>query len=210
MKQKILVSIVILFFYYNFAMAQEWSKEDSIRLKNILDGKEAFKINEDIRIVIGESHLTTPFLMNKRENPYLDLIKDFDNIVSPDSMRNLDPYSMPPAVFSLYTQKVLKATSPDYTKHNFKLTDKDIAEIKKASYMGRSNTRLVNTDPLQKYRGINFVPIMSLMFKMIPIQLPNRDDKNKEPAPMTENERKLLNQSINNLRQSIESSVEQD
>jgi hypothetical protein len=101
MMQKLFACLIVLFVYFNFAMAQEWSKEDSIWLQNVLEGKEVLKLNEDAKKAIEDGSLIIQSLMKKNENRHLDIIIDFNNIGRPDPMRKIDPYSMPLAVFSL-------------------------------------------------------------------------------------------------------------
>jgi hypothetical protein len=113
MKLKIFVSVILLFLFCFPGFAQEWTKVDSIWLQNVLEGKEAIKINEDTRKAIEEGRLITPPAWFKNIELEAELIKDFDNIGAPDSfrIRSLDPYSMPPAVYALYVLYIEKMDS---------------------------------------------------------------------------------------------------
>ena len=95
--------------------AQEWSKEDSLWLINILDGKYDLKINEDTKKAIEDGTLVLPSWMKNKEGDiiHLDIIRDLDNTGIPDSARihSVDPYSMPPAVFAMYALYMNKMDS---------------------------------------------------------------------------------------------------
>ena len=105
MKKKLSLSFLFFFFSCSLIQAQEWTREDSIWLQNVLEGKEELKINEDTRKVIEEGRLILPSWMHSDDNQSnLELLKDFENVGAPDSLyyRTFDPLTMPPAVFALY------------------------------------------------------------------------------------------------------------
>jgi len=186
-------------------MAQEWSKEDSIWLQNIMEGKEVLKINEDVIKAIEVGRLITPSLFKKDKNRYIDLIKDFEDIGTPDLMNKIDPYSMPPAVFSLY---ILKMPAID-KEFRFELTDKEKGQLKVPLPTNLSNMiRPFNTDPLHTYGGGNLMMGISSLLKLI-----NRRQlelEKEKPNPISESERRRLIQLINDLRQSVKTSAEQE
>jgi hypothetical protein len=203
--QKQIFFIIILFFHYNFAIAQEWSKEDSIWLQNVMEGKEVLKINEDVIKAIEDGRFITPSLFMKDKNRYIDLIKDFEDIETPDKMNKIDPYSMPPAVFSLY---VLKMPSID-KEFRFELTDKEKGQLKVPLPTNLSKMiRPFNTDPLHTYGGGNLLSGVSSLLKLINRRQPEL--KKEKPIPMSESERRRLIQLINDLRLSIKTSAEQE
>ena len=98
--------MAFLFFSCSLIMAQEWTKEDSIWLQNVLEGKEELKINEDTKRAIEEGRLILPSWMQKDDNKSnLELLIDLDNVGEPNDssrFRDFDPLTMPPAVFALY------------------------------------------------------------------------------------------------------------
>lgn len=95
--------------------AQNWSKEDSVWLRSVIEGNGEIKINEDTKKAIEEGRLIVPPWMKNSENEVdkVDILKDFDNVGRPDSVRiqSVDPYSMPPAVFALYVLYMNKVDS---------------------------------------------------------------------------------------------------
>jgi len=195
MIKKLFACLIALFVYFNFAIAQEWSKEDSIWLQNVLEGKEDLKLNEETKKAIEDGILIMPSLLKKDENRYLDIIKDFEGIVKPELLRKIDPYSMPPSVFSIYIQKLVEKdmNSSIYSKYSFKLTDKEKALIK---------------TPINSYGGgINILGVLALLIDIFTDQEPVRK---KVSVPMTEFERNLINQSVNRLRESLEFGVVQE
>ena len=208
MVQKLSACLIAVFVYFNSAMAQEWSKEDSIWLQNVLEGKEVLKLNENVKKAIEDGSLIIPSLMKKNDNRQLEIIIDFDNIGRLDHMRIIDPYSMPPAVFSLYIQKMAEMDSSIYLTYKFNLTDKEKAQIKIPKTTLSSMIAPLNTDPLHVYGGGNLLNVMGFLMNLI-FEAPQKQKK-KNPIPMTEIERKQINQEINSLRQSLKIGDEQE
>jgi len=95
--------------------AQDWSKEDSIWLINVLEGQYDLKINEDTKKAIEDGRLIVPSWLKNDDGKInnIDIISDFDNVGAYDSARihSVDPYTMPPAVYSLYVLYVDKMDS---------------------------------------------------------------------------------------------------
>lgn len=112
MKTNVLISAMLLFLSCTLIRAQEWSKEDSIWLQNVLEGKETLKINENTKKAIEDGRLIVPPWLKDTISNY-KLENNFDNAGIPDSVRfhNIDPYSMPPAVYALYVLYVDKMDS---------------------------------------------------------------------------------------------------
>ena len=106
MKKKSSLLAILFFFSCMLIMAQEWTKEDSIWLQNVLEGKEELKINEDTKKAIEEGRLILPSWMRSDNNQSTpELLMDFDDVGIPDdSLRfgNFDPLTMPRAVLALY------------------------------------------------------------------------------------------------------------
>ena len=208
MIQKLFACLMTLFVYFNSAMAQEWSKEDSIWLQNVLEGKEVLILNEKTKKAIEEGSLSIPSLMKKNENRQLEIIRDIDNMGRPDYMYIIDPYSMPPAVFSLYIHQMIETDSSIYSTHRFKLTDKEKAQIKIPITTLSSMIVPLNTDPLHTYGIGNLFNVVGFVKNLIFEKQQKQNKKNL--IPMTEVERKQINHKINILRESLEIGVEQE
>ena len=209
MKLKLFASVITLLFYYDFAMAQEWSKEDSIWLQNILEGKEVLKLNEDVIKAIKDGQALPPFQMKKEVNPNLEIIKDFENIEAPDLDSKIDLKSMPRGVFYLHIDKMVKMNPSTNTEFSFSLTDKELNQIKSSLPTTLSDMIIpVNTDPLHSYGVGNIFSIIPFLVNKISNRQPEPDEN--KPKRFNESERQQLNESINSLRQSIEASTEQE
>jgi len=208
MIKKLFSFLIASFVYFNFAIAQKWSKEDSIWIQIVLEGKEVLNLNENVKKVIEDDSLIIPSLMNKNENSYLDIFVDFDDIEIPNLMRQIDPYSMPPAVFSIYIQKMVEMDQSIYSTYRFKLTDKEKAQIKIPNTTLSSMIVPLNTDPLRTYGIGNLKNVVGFLMNLILEKQQVQKEKNPILIPMNEIERKQINQEINNLRQSLEIGVE--
>ena len=94
--------------------AQNWTKDDSIWLRSVLEGREDIKINEETKKAIEEGRLIVPPWMKNSENQVekVDVLKDFEDAGKRDSsIIHVDPYSMPPGVFALYVLYMNKVDS---------------------------------------------------------------------------------------------------
>jgi hypothetical protein len=115
MLKKILIFCLLAIATNGWMNAQDWSKEDSIWFRNVIEGNGDIKINEDTKKAIEEGRLIVPSWMKNSENRVdkVDILKDFDNTGKPDSVRvqSIAPYSMPPAVFALYVLYMHKVDS---------------------------------------------------------------------------------------------------
>ncbi|MDR3309216.1 MAG: hypothetical protein LBS80_04600 [Tannerella sp.] len=96
------VMAVVACFTATTAKAQEWSKEDTIWLLNVIEGRQELRINEATKKAIEEGRLILPSWF--KEGDKIELLKDLSNAGAIDStrIRSVDPYTMPPAVFALY------------------------------------------------------------------------------------------------------------
>lgn len=93
--------------------AQSWSREDSIWLKNYLEGKGELKLNEETLKAIEDGKLIIPSWMKNENGDIKELIKEFEDAAARDSTNidRVNPLSMPPAVFALYVLYVDKVDS---------------------------------------------------------------------------------------------------
>ena len=114
MKKIFIIFISIIVFSGNL-FAQDWSREDSLWLINVLEGKYDLKINDDTKKAIEDGRLIVPSWMKNDDGKIndIEIISDFDNAGAYDSTRihSIDPYSMPPAVYSLYILYIEKMDS---------------------------------------------------------------------------------------------------
>ena len=195
MIHKLFTCFVALFIYSYLAMAQEWSKEDSIWLQNVLEGKEVLKLNEKAKKAIEDGNLI-PSLMRKNENRYFDIIIDFNNLGRPDPVRKIDLYAMPPAVFSLYIRTMAETDTSTFSTYKFTLSDEEKAQIKIPNPIFSSMITPLNTDPLHVYGGGNLINGFNFLINLI---FKNQQEQ-KEKKPMTETERKQVIQEINSFR----------
>ena len=192
--------------------AQDWTKEDSLWLINVLEGKIDVKINEETKKAINDGRLIVPSWMKNDEGIInkIEISKDFSNEAVYDStnIQGIDPYSMPPAVFALY---VLYADRLDSMLNN-------------RSVMLSDNDKNKLWDALPenvKYRfyydgfsggigGLDFNHMLSMVFSPLYRQkVKNRknaaiyrgDFYTREPnIRITERERKEMNKTINNFK----------
>jgi hypothetical protein len=115
MAKKILIVCFLAAAANGWMNAQNWSREDSIWLRNVIEGNGDIKINEETKKAIEEGRLIVPLWMKNSEDQVekIDILKDFDNAGKVDSARiqSIDPYSMPPAVFALYVLSMHKMDS---------------------------------------------------------------------------------------------------
>jgi hypothetical protein len=114
MCKRIVLLILFIIGVNGIVNAQHWSKEDSIWLRNVLE-REEIEINEDTKKAIEEGRLIVPSWMKNADNQInkIELLEKIEETQVPDSFRyqNVDPYSMPPAVFALYVLYLNKIDS---------------------------------------------------------------------------------------------------
>jgi hypothetical protein len=96
----------------------QWSKEDSVWLDKVLSGKETIKLNPDVLKAIESGTLLntdiiTPSEQMKTAPGHIPINKDFTEYLSPgkiqkdmEEARDVDPFSMPPAVFMRYGPEI--------------------------------------------------------------------------------------------------------
>ncbi len=193
--------------------AQNWSREDSMWLRNVLEGKEELEINEDTKKAIDEGVLIVPSWMKKKEHEIKNqglLTRDFDEAKAKDSARlhNIDPYSMPPAVFALYVLYIDKMDSINNARTELLSADdrKKLEEIIPTGIKG-----ILPPDAPQVVSGIgglDFNGMLSMVFSPLyrrkkynakhAIGYKNYYDNGAERSVrLTEKERKALRRSVN-------------
>ena len=216
---KLTLSAIFIFFSCTLVLSQEWTKEDSIWLQKVLDGKDTLKINEETKKAIEEGRLIAPsWLKNVDTDFELELSKEFDNAGTPDSIRipNFDPYTMPPAVYALYVLYIEKMDSA-YQVRSLVITEDERKNLEALLPTGVSGFYPYTSDysPGFSSGGHDFNHALSMLFSAQYRRLMhNRKYFTSykyyydvggagNPVRITERERKQLNQSLNNKRISI-------
>ena len=198
-------------------MAQEWSKEDSLWLQNVLEGKDTLKINEETKKAIEDGRLIVPSWMKDMDTDIeLELSKDFDDAGIPDVERipNLNPYTMPPAVYALYVLYLEKMDSA-YQIRSLIITDEERKQLEALLPTGAQIFYPFTADYLPGFyinTDLNHMIswVFSNQYRRI---MYNRKHatahKNyynmgsERPFRITDYERKQLNQSVNRMRPSF-------
>jgi hypothetical protein len=216
MIQKLSASALFLIFFCAFSMAQEWSKEDSIWLRKVLEGNEEIEINEETKKAIEDGRLIAPSRLRNNDNELnRELMRDFDNAGKPDSIRirGFDPYSMPPAVYALYVLYLEKLDSIFHIE-SVMLSPEERKKLEALLPTGTLQSLYSRTNDYTPGGGIttDFNHLLSMIFSSRYRQI-HRNNKNaqayknyfnngvtKKPFSFTEHERKQLNQSVNGHR----------
>ena len=159
--KKIPLSFLFFFFSCSLIQAQEWTREDSIWLQKVLEGKEELKINEDTKRAIEEGRLILPSWMRSNdEKSKPELLMDFDDVgIRDDSsrFRDFDPLTMPPAVFALY---VLYLDRMDSTFNiSALMTDEVRKELESLIPTGSNVSYTAGS-----YPGLDFNHALSMLF----------------------------------------------
>ena len=148
-------------------MAQQWTKEDSIWLQNVLEGKEELKINEDTKRAIEEGRLTLPSWMRSDDDKSnFELIMDFEEAGLPDDslrFRNFDPLTMPPAVFALYVLYLDKMDST-FNISALMLTDEVRKELESMIPTGVFVPYTSDANPGLRLSNLDFNHALSMLF----------------------------------------------
>ena len=169
MKQKLLLFVFLMFFSGASAVAQAWSKEDSIWLKNVLEGKEEMKINEETMKAIEEGRLIVPSWMQSDDQHFnFDLLKDLEIGGAPDDsliFRRLDPFSMPPSVCALYVLYLDKMDSA-FTAKSLIITESERKQLEKLLPTGTVQMLYFNTPDYSPGFGLSmdFNHLLSMVF----------------------------------------------
>ena len=220
MNRKRNVFILLFLFSYTLLWAQEWTKEDSIWLQNVLEGKETLIINEDTKKAIEDGRLTMPSWMKNMDNEW-ELNKDFDDGERPDSIkiRRLNPYTMPPAVFALYIFYLDKLDSA-YRIQSLIINEDEQKQLEALLPTGTSPFYPYTHDysPGFTVGGMDFNHALSMVFSTEYRRLMhsrrhakaykyiNGEEVNQSFA-ISEKERKQLIKSVNSYRQSTVFSI---
>ena len=214
LKQKPIIIIILLLISCMSAFAQAWSREDSIWLKNVLEGKEELKINEDTKKAIEEGRFFLPqWLRDNDSNVKPELEKNFDDVGVPDSIlyRHLDPYTMPPGVFALYVHYMDRLDSA-YQARSLIVNDNEREQFEELAEKGLyMNGPFGSSYSYGVIGGMDFNHMLSMIFSKHYRQLAhNRKNaqayKNYYDAGavkqfnISERERKQLNNAVNNRR----------
>ena len=218
MAKKIFSLCIFLISSCGIINAQEWSKEDSIWLNNILEGNYELKINEDTKKAIEDGRLIVPSWMKNEEGKPIDLeiIQDLDNAGRPDpsSIHRIDPYSMPPAVFSLYIYHLMQTDSV-LNLPLMVLSKEEIARLKEPLSPAERSTYYFNEFEGEVKTRIttDFNHALSMLFSSsYRRKVYNRRNayiykEGYKPMEINERERNELRQSIINVRSSSGSSM---
>lgn len=225
MRQKLLVSVIGVFLSCTFVWAQEWSKEDSIWLKNVLDGKEELKINEATKKAIEEGLFIVPLWMRNNNTLSLpEIEKGLDGAGLPDDslkINNFDPLSMPPAVFALYILYIDKMDSA-YEARYLQLTDEERKKLEDLVPEGSQSFYPYTSNYQPGYTLVHdFNHLLSMVFSSHYRRLAynrkhatayknyNNDGIMANPIRFSENDRKQLNRLVNQRRPTIKVSTGQ-
>ena len=216
MIKKILILCISIISSYGIINAQDWSKEDSIWLINVLEGKYDLRINEDTKKAIEDGKLIIPSWMKNDEGKIndIDILRDFDNAGAPDSARihNVDPYSMPPAVYAMYVLYMEKMDSI-FESRAMVLSTEDKDKLMEALPASARN-RFYYTEYGGGIGGYDFNHLLSMIFNPSYRQKAHNrkhataykgyyDEGAIRAVNITENERRQLRQSMQNARPTI-------
>ncbi|MDR1115087.1 MAG: hypothetical protein LBL33_02850 [Tannerella sp.] len=213
MSKKFLLSCLLTIVVNGWMNAQEWSKEDSIWLKSIIEGDEDIKINENTRKAIEEGLLVVPSWMKNAENEIkrIEILKNLRETEVPDSVRiqSIDPYSMPPAVFALYVLYMNKIDSIN-SSQTCMLTDKDRQKLED---FVPPETRIgaYVSSTTGGIGGLDFNHLLSMVFSPTYRRFAHNakhatayknyyDEEAIRPISFTERERRQLRQSLRNIK----------
>ncbi|MDR1814334.1 MAG: hypothetical protein LBR18_05750 [Tannerella sp.] len=191
------------------SQVQNWSREDSLWLLNILEGKQELKINEDTKKAIEEGKLIMPQWL--KDNDKINILKDLGSAGALDSVRmqSIDPFSMPPAVFALY---VLYIDKVDSILQNTTVLLTPAERETLMQYLPVSSNRVyVNEYGVGGIGNLDFNHILSMIFSpsyrlkahnsKYATAYKNYYDEGALPAlQMTERERKQLRQAVRQVK----------
>lgn len=214
MSKKIILFYLFITVINGVANAQYWSKEDSTWLKNVLEGGD-IKINEDTKKAIDEGRLIVPSWMKNADNQInkIELLKDFENAGVADSVRvqNVDPYSMPPAVFALYVLYMNKVDSI-YKSNTCMLTVEDQKRLREM-LPPEVRDKVYTTHTSGGIGGMDFNNLLSMVFspsyrrkahnaKHATAYKNYYDAGAIQPIGLTEREKRQLRQTVINMKSS--------
>jgi hypothetical protein len=217
MKQVYYILISFFILSLQFADAQVWSREDSLWLENVLEGKVELKINEETLKALDDGKLIIPKSLDKKNKSEFDLLNNINesNIHDSIKIQRIDPLSMPPAVFALYIL-YFDILDSAYNNRSIMLTNAERKQLESMIPPGTIQAFSPYTSdrtPGFTLRGLDFNHILSMLFSS---NYRNRrknvvnatsyrnyyDEGALVPITLTEYERKQLRRAVNiNLRQ---------
>jgi len=165
MKEKALTVVIMLLMYSSLSaqtLPKDWSREDSLWLLNVLEGKQELKINEETMKAIEAGRLIVPQWL--KDQGGIDIMKDLTAKNVPDSVRlsRINPYTMPPAVFAMYVLFMDKVDSVLNLSKEL-LSDEERANI--ATFVPpNSRNRLFVNELGGGVGGLDFNHILSMIF----------------------------------------------
>jgi len=220
MKQKTSLLVFLLFFSCSLVWTQEWSREDSVWLKNVLDGTEELKINEETKKAIEDGRLfVPPWMQQNDKNSIFDLLQDFDNSGMPDDslkFHRIDPFSMSPSIFAMYVLYLDKMDSVFGVK-SLVITDNERKQLEDLLPTGTVRAIYFNTSGYSPGFGIttDFNHLLSMVFsaqyrriahnRKHATAYKNYYDHGPAAGPIrfTEYDRKQLMQSVNSYKMPV-------
>jgi hypothetical protein len=111
--------------------------EDSIWFRNVMEGTETFKLNDETIKAIEEGRLIIPQWMKSPDNKMnpIELLHGLNNDNIPDSLRiiKIDPYSLPPGVLRLYIMYTMNDVDSIQNNIPYELSDDEIELLKRLS-----------------------------------------------------------------------------
>ena len=218
--KKIFTLFFLIIISFGTLFAQEWSKADSIWLLNVLDGKIDLKINEDTRKAIEDGRLAIPsWMMDDNGNiKNIEITKDFDEAGMLDSARinTIDPYSMPPTVYSMYVLYMEKVDSI-LENRSIMLSNKDKDKLLEAM-PASARSKFYYNEYTGGTGGYDFNHLLSMVFspsyKQKVKNMKNasiyKDDYPyfRDPViKISERERRQLNNTINHINVKVSPSI---
>jgi hypothetical protein len=220
MLKKILLSCLLTIAVNGWMRAQEWSKEDSIWLRSVIEGNGDIQINEETKKAIEEGRLIVPSWMKNSENEVnkIDILKDFDNAGKLDSVRiqSIDPYTMPPAVFALYVLYMNKIDSINATMTCMLSAEEQ--ETIASNLPPQTRKGFFVSSTTGGIGGMNFNHLLSMVFSPSYRRTvynskhanayKNYYDEGATPSKgLSERERRLIRQDLRNFKMSKDISV---
>ncbi|MDR0749996.1 MAG: DUF4858 domain-containing protein [Tannerellaceae bacterium] len=124
---KRLILLLFICLHQTETLYAQWTKEDSVWLNNVLSGKDTIKLNPDVLKAIESGTLLNTDRLSPSDQikiipGRIPIHKDFTEYLSPgkrqkdmEDARDVDPFSIPPAVFMRYGPAILL---PKHTFNN--------------------------------------------------------------------------------------------
>jgi hypothetical protein len=195
-----------------FAAAQDWSKDDSLWLLNVLEGKHDLKLNDDTKKAIEDGTLVVPpWLKDDPFHSKPELIRELEQAGVRDTahVRSLDPYSMPPAVYAMYVLYMEKIDSA-YASSTCMLSEDDRRKLEEVVPLNARNLFYFD-EQVGGIGSLDFNHVLCMLFhpgyrrKMYnrkhATAYKNYYDAGSVPTiQISERERRQLRKAVNNLK----------